>query len=105
MPATYVAHFGFQTQRINSFPNSVYTSILDEEVFLTITDTDTASANQTVLGSVNAKITYPDKGETDISSKGQTTYPVYLATGILSQVSQVRIVFNSDLSRRVTFFG
>ena len=106
LPASYVFYFGFQTQRVNTFSGTTpYTSILDEEVFLTIANADPVTQNQTVIGSLNAKITYPDKGQADISSEGQTVYPVYLATGILSDVAQVRIVFNADLSRNVTLLG
>jgi len=99
-PGDYVYYFGSNTQRINSYDTTPKNkSILNEEVFLTITRDDV------VIGSLNAKTTYPDEGTGSISEKGTASYPTFTASGILRKVIRVRIDFLDNIHRKVYFLG
>jgi hypothetical protein len=101
-PTDYVYYFGFFTQRIDSYeipPPQPTNSILNEQVFLTITQ------NKTVIGSLNSTTVYPDNGTETISSRGFADYTAFTASGVLSKVKRVRITFMEDLNRKVEFYG
>jgi len=98
-PPSYTYYFGFQTQRITSFPSDPTTTVLVEMIYLTIV------SNNVIIGSLSAQIAYPDKGQGDISSTGQTEYPTFTRSGILSDVLFVKITFLPDLSRIVELIG
>lgn len=96
----WVYYFGFYTQRIKSYDTTPKNkTLLDEEIFLTITQDDV------VIGSLNAKTTYPDAGSGSISSEGFAIYPTFTANGELAIVTAVRIDFFNDGSRNVSFLS
>jgi hypothetical protein len=98
-PTDYVYYWGFTTQRINSYITDTTNSILNEEIFLTITQAGL------VVGALNAKTTYPDNGTGYVSSRGFADYSVFTGSGVLRNVKRVRINFLENQSRTVLFYG